>query len=100
MCRKAHGAGFVTWIGVTESLFRVTAGEETLVTYASSPGASRKFCGVCGASMFFESEKWPGEVHIAMACVDSAVDKVPAANAFFDDRAHWIDLQKIETPDS
>lgn len=96
MCRKAHGAGFVTWIGVPESAFRLTAGQDHLKTFASSPGAKRKFCDTCGASMFFESEKWPGEVHIAMACVDSPADREPEGNAFFDEKAHWIELQTVK----
>ena len=28
MCRRAHGAGVVTWFGVPEDRFRITAGEE------------------------------------------------------------------------
>lgn len=93
MCRKAHGAGFVTWIGVEAKNFRITAGEQSLVTYQSSAKAVRKFCGQCGSSMFFESEKWPGEVHVALACVDTAVDREAKGNAFTDDKAHWVALQ-------
>jgi hypothetical protein len=38
MCRRAHGAGFVTWVGFERSRVRVLAGEE-LGQYRSSPPA-------------------------------------------------------------
>lgn len=96
MCRKAHGAGFVTWIGVPNEQFHVTGGDKHLRVYDSSPGARRRFCNTCGASLFFESEKWPGEVHIAMGCLDTPADRLPEGQAFADDKAHWIALQSVD----
>ncbi len=93
MCRKAHGAGFVTWVGVPVEQFRIIEGDAALIVYDSSPGAKRRFCRICGSSLFFESEKWPGEMHIALGCLDSEADRLPEGNAFADDRVHWIDLQ-------
>ena len=97
LCRKAHGAGFVTWVGVDAAGFKLTKGREKLSRYRSSAEAERRFCGTCGASMFFESAKWPGEVHIAMGCVDTNIDRAPEANAFTDNKAHWIALQEIKS---
>lgn len=93
MCGKAHGAGFVTWIGVPVEQFRITEGNDSLHVYDSSPGAKRRFCRDCGSSLFFESEKWPGEMHIALSCLDTKADRLPEGNAFADDRVHWLDLQ-------
>ena len=98
MCRKAHGAGFVTWIGVAESQFRLTGDRSALESYASSAGATRQFCDVCGSSLFFTSEKWPGEVHIALACLDTPADREPERNVFTDNKAHWIELVKLPAP--
>jgi hypothetical protein len=69
MCRRAHGAVMVTWIGVLRPQFRLTAGEPALTRYQSSPGATRSFCNLCGTSLFFEAERWAGEIHIAAACL-------------------------------
>ncbi len=95
LCRKAHGAGFVTWVGVPASQVKVTSGDESLTTYESSPGAKRRFCAICGTSLFFESFKWPDEIHIAMGCLDSPIDRNPEGNAFTDNKADWIALQAV-----
>lgn len=90
MCRRAHGAGFVTWVGVAQERFHLLAGDALLRRYHSSPEATRSFCGRCGSPMFFESTRWPGEVHVALAHFTSPLDREPDKNAFAADRAHWI----------
>lgn len=90
-CRRAHGAAFVTWVGVHEERFRVLGGEDVLVHFASSPQARRSFCGHCGTSLLFRSERWPGEVHVVRVALEGELDREPAAHVFFDDRARWID---------
>jgi len=36
ICRRNHGAGFVTWVGVPRDHFRMEAGEETMPVTGSS----------------------------------------------------------------
>jgi hypothetical protein len=98
MCRQAHGAPFVTWVGVAEDRFRVVKGIENLTKYASSPGAQRRFCRECGSSMLFQSTSWPGEVHVARACIIDDLDKPIQAHAFFSDRAPWIEVHDDGLP--
>jgi hypothetical protein len=43
-------------------------------------------------SLFFESERWPDEVHIALALMDRPIERDPAAHVFFDSRVPWIVL--------
>jgi len=52
MCRRTHGAGYVTWVGYEQDQVTFTRGEEELTWYESSPGAQRGFCRQCGSSMF------------------------------------------------
>ena len=89
-CRRAHAAGFVTWIGFRSDQVSVTDGAELIHTYESSPGTRRTFCGHCGTRLTFESTKWPGETHIPLACFDTPVDRQPSGNAFVDEHAPWI----------
>jgi hypothetical protein len=89
-CRRAHGAPFITWVGVPEEQFRLAAGEEALGRYASSPEATRSFCRQCGSPLLFVSSRWPGEVHVAAAALLDPPDRLPAAHAFFDQRVEWI----------
>ena len=49
MCRKHHGAPFVTFAGAPLEGFRWLSGESSLRYYASSPGGQRSFCSVCGS---------------------------------------------------
>jgi hypothetical protein len=88
MCRRAHGAPFVTWVGVPRDGFRLLQ-QEALARYASSPDAVRSFCRICGSTMLFESKRWADEVHIARAAIPGAIDRAPQAHVFFSDRADW-----------
>ncbi|WP_218109892.1 GFA family protein [Oligoflexus tunisiensis] len=90
LCRRAHGAPFVTWVGVKADQFRITAGTELIGTYHSTPGASRRFCKTCGSPLFFESQNWPDEVHIAVAHLKDPLDKAPQAHVHYDSKADWI----------
>ncbi len=92
LCRRAHGAGYVTWVGVKEERFHLDRGEELLAWYGSSGEAKRGFCTRCGSSMFFRSSRWPGEVHITLANFDGPIDRKPEAHAFHDTHVNWMPL--------
>jgi hypothetical protein len=90
ICRRAHGAPFVTWVSVPDERFRITAGEEHLARYDSTSEATRSFCRVCGSTLLFQSKtRWAGETHIARANIDDPVD-LPMVHAFLEDRADWV----------
>ncbi|MGE3457783.1 MAG: GFA family protein [Kofleriaceae bacterium] len=92
MCRRAHSAPFVTWLSVPREQFRIVAGEADLAWFRSSPPAKRAFCQRCGSPLLFESERWPGEIHIARAAIPGDVDRAPQVHAFYSDRATWLEL--------
>ena len=90
MCRRAHGAAFVTWFGVADDQFQLD-GEADLRWFQSSPGAERGFCRNCGSTLFFRSQHWPGEMHVVRACVD-ALDREPTGHVFTDSHVNWVEL--------
>lgn len=92
MCRKAHGAGYVTWVGFDRSQFRLLQGSDQLAWYGSSAPARRGFCRTCGSTMLFKSERWAGETHVALGCIDTPIDRQPQANVFFDAHVHWMPI--------
>ena len=94
MCRKAHGAGYVTWAGFEQDQVNIGSGTDQLAWYDSSPGAQRGFCRQCGSTMFFRSERWAGELHIALGCIDDEIDRQPQANVFFDRHVEWMPIDK------
>ena len=102
MCRRNHGAGFVTWFAVPRVQLEVVSGRDELRRYASSTHGSRTFCGNCGSSLFCESENHPDQVDIPLANVDDPIDRAPQVHVYFDSRAPWVrvadDLPRLGGP--
>ena len=91
MCRRAHGAAFVTWVGVVAARFRWLV-DGDLRWYASSPGARRGFCAQCGSPIAFESVNWPGEIHLARALIDGEIDREPQVHVHCARAVPWVTL--------
>ncbi len=101
MCRRAQGAGFVTWAGFAEGAFSLVAGDDLLSRYRSSAAAVRSFCSRCGTPLCFQSARWPGEIHVTLATLDSTEGLEPQSNVYWGSRAPWLgwdggDLRKVE----
>jgi hypothetical protein len=88
-CRRAHGAPFVTWAGFAADA--VTVGDEQahLRWHIAAEGGARGFCGHCGSPMFFKSDRWPGELHIARALFVEPIDRAPQAHVFYETHVEW-----------
>jgi len=89
MCRRAHSAAYVTWVGVAVERWRVTAGAEALHAYASSGHGRRSFCGKCGSTLFFETTEHPERIDVVLANFCEPVDRAPEFHVFYSDRAPW-----------
>ena len=92
MCRRSHGAAYVTWIGVPRERLAMEA-DASLVRHRSSEHGTRSFCGRCGSSLFCESTQRPDEVDVVLASLDGPIDRKPALHVFFDSRADWVDVR-------
>jgi hypothetical protein len=92
MCRRAHGAAFVSFCGVEADGFVIEQGEAELLRYDSSPHAWRRFCRRCGSTLTFEGTRWPGEVHVVLANLDGPIDRAPQAHCYFDHAVDWVQL--------
>jgi hypothetical protein len=92
MCRRIHGAGFVTWFSIPKPQLRITAGEADLVRFQSSDHGTRSFCGSCGSSLFFESTLDPERIDIPLANMDGPIDREPQLHSYFDCRAEWVSV--------
>ena len=90
MCRRPHGASFVTWTGVPPDRLTITAGEAHIASYQSSEHGVRKFCRVCGSQMFCQVE--PEVVDIALAALHGPIDRAPEAHYYYDSRADWTEV--------
>ncbi len=91
-CRSAHGAAFVTWVGAANDRFGLNDPDGRLIWFQSSKQSRRGFCARCGTTMFFASDLAPGETHVARALIEGDIDRLPEANAFHDQRVHWVEV--------
>ena len=89
MCRRAHGAAFVTWAGFQEPQVAISDPHGALRWYRSSAPAERGFCTRCGSTHFFRSERWPGELHIVVANIHEPLDRAPQAHVGWDTHVDW-----------
>ncbi len=94
MCRRTHGAGFVTWTCVPKEQFKLLSGEAALVRYRSSDHGTRSFCRTCGSTLFFESTRRSDQVDIVLANLDGPIDRAPQAHVYSDARVDWMPLDE------
>lgn len=94
-CRQTHGASAVCWAGVKEPAFHIQAGEKSLSWYRSSAESERGFCMQCGTRILFRSTKWPGEIHIALACVNPPHDLKSTGVCFKGELPVWTALVDV-----
>jgi hypothetical protein len=92
MCRRQHGAAYVTWFGILKDRFRVTAGASDLVHRRSSDRGTRSFCGRCGTSLFFESSEYPDKLDVTLASMEGPIDRMPELHVHFDNRVPWASV--------
>ena len=90
MCRKATGAAFRTRASVKPAAFRWLAGEALVSRYQSSPGETRTFCRVCGATLAtFLADK---EIGLPLGTLDDDPLVRPSAHVFVDSKAAWFEI--------
>ena len=92
MCRRNHGAAFVTWFGVQKSNLRVVEGESALTRYQSSDHGTRSFCSRCGSSLFCVLDQDPETIDVTLASMHAAIDRLPEAHVYFDTHVEWVEL--------
>ncbi|MGO9838221.1 MAG: GFA family protein [Polyangiaceae bacterium] len=91
-CRKASGAEFATNGNVAAEHFRITAGEELLGRYESSPGKVRVFCGRCGSPLFKRDDGRPGILRLRLGCVDTDLEQTPLVHLFVREKPNWSEI--------
>ena len=92
ICRRLHGAAFVSWGGVSRDDFVFIAGEDCLRTCAFSPRADSLFCENCGSGLLVDFKPEPHMFYIAPGTVDGDVDCPDAYQQFAGSKAPWYDI--------
>ena len=89
-CRRATASPFTTWIGQENGFWSFTG--TAPITYQSSPGNTRGFCGTCGSPMFYRSYRYPNETHFYAALLDHPETVEPTAHFHADEMLPWVHL--------
>lgn len=91
-CQRAHGAGFVTWVGFEAGQVTITDPTDALRWHEALTGASRGFCSRCGTPMIFKSPRWAGELHLARALFVTPLDREPQVHVHVESAVPWLHL--------
>lgn len=89
-CRRATSSPFTTWISQLDGAWSFTGVEA--VTYVSSPGNTRGFCGTCGSPVFFKADRFPGEMHFYAALLENGAPVEPSIHFHADEMLPWVHL--------
>jgi hypothetical protein len=92
LCQKNAGAAFVTWAGFNEQNVQIDDSNKSLIWYSATENAFRGFCNQCGSTLFFKSERWPGELHIPVVNIQQALDRDPQLHVNWDSHQPWLHL--------
>jgi hypothetical protein len=89
-CQRAAGAPVVMWATYERSTFEIGTGD--ICWRESSPGVTRGHCPACGSAMTYEHERRPGEIDIAVNCLDEPAAPLPRAHIWTEDKPHWMKI--------
>ena len=87
-CQRATSSPFTALVGLSPDDVN-WKGE--INHFESSPGSWRGFCAACGTRLNFQSDSWPGEIHIHAAMLEKALAYHPTAQVVLRSRQSWLD---------
>ena len=47
---------------------------------------------IIGSTLFFRSDRWADETHIALANMERSIDREPTAHVFYDAHVDWVEV--------
>lgn len=92
ICRRLHGAAFVSWGGVARDEFVFQSGQEMLRGYSYSKNSDSFFCTVCGSGLLVDFKPEPHRLYIALGTVDGDVACPDGFHQFVGSKAPWHEI--------
>jgi len=92
-CRAGTGSSFATNVIVDADKFRITAGDEALARWQSSPQKFRYFCSGCGSPIYSHGDKTRHIVSVRSGTLKQDPGLRVAYHAFVASKAPWVDLR-------
>lgn len=91
-CRRASGSSFATNILVDSEHFALTAGQETLASFESSPGKRRHFCSRCGSPIFSAADATPQLRSLRSGTLDVDPGIRPSGHIHVASKSPWFEI--------
>ena len=92
MCRKASGGPLATNAPLALAAIQLSAGQELLAEYESSPGEKRFFCGRCGSPIYSQRADKPEVVRIRVGAVNEPLHVRPVASYYTGSKCNWWEI--------
>jgi hypothetical protein len=92
ICRKLHGAAFVTWGGVARGELSFVSGEDGLRAYAFSEKADSYFCNTCGSRVLVDYKPEIDMLYIALGTVDGDLECPDGFHQFVGSKVPWFEI--------
>jgi hypothetical protein len=86
-CRLASGAPSLAWAVFRSNDFVLTAG--TPVSFQSSAGVYRTFCGTCGTSLAYRRMSRPDAIDVTTISLDHPENFAPTVEIWVEERVPW-----------
>jgi hypothetical protein len=86
-CRLASGAPSVAWTVFPADAFEFASG--TPLTFESSPGVMRGFCGRCGTPLTYRRICGTETIDVTTVTLDAADDYAPAKEIWVAEKLSW-----------
>jgi hypothetical protein len=87
-CRLATGAPLAAWVILPHDGLVFDRG--TPVSFASSPGKERTFCGHCGTSLTYTRADRPDSIDIHTATLDEPGAFPPTREIWLEEKIAWM----------
>jgi hypothetical protein len=91
-CRAGTGASFATNLIVDADKLEITAGQDSLACWESSPRKFRHFCGACGSPIYSQGEKTKHVVSVRTGTLKQDPGMRVAYHAFVGSKAPWVEI--------
>jgi hypothetical protein len=88
--RRAHGAAYVTYVGVWKKRFRLLKGATQISRFEDkSNGSVRNFCSGCGTPLYYERARSKHMINIPRALFESRTGRQPLYHIGIEERPEW-----------
>ena len=92
ICRRLHGAAFVTWGGISRGEFSYTSGQDNLSSYSFSENADSIFCKNCGSRILVDFKPDADMLYTTLGTVHGDVVCPPGFHQFVGSKAPWFEI--------